>query len=339
MRNLLFLFLLSLSIPAFAQTADSSQYFYQKGMEEKAAKRWLVASGYFTKSTYLNPRDTAAYIENGNVNLEMHNLDVAIRNFSKANELDPANTDVIKNLVTLYFNYHLYKKSLDLAVKCTTCGNLDKTIALCYYNLEDLPSAEKLLLKIVPKNPTDAQLTYTLGKLYSDMELNAKAIPFYLKAIALDTNKTNWLYEVGMLYYMTNNYKNAVVYFNKAKDHGFTVTMDFNDNLGHAYIYSGEFEKGEKLLLEIIAKKRGDKDLLRDMAFIYYKFKLYDDALNYYQKLMELDMKDAKALYAAGLCFQRKGDKERGEQMCDRAIELDPTLRSLKTKIEVPGGL
>ena len=59
---------------------------------------------------------------------------------------------------------------------------------------------------------------------------------------------------------------------------------------------------------------------------------MYDKSLEFCQKLMELDLKDGRALYQAGLCFQQKGDKERGAQMCDKAIELDPSLRGLKTK-------
>ena len=119
---------------------------------------------------------------------------------------------------------------------------------------------------------------------------------------------------------------------NKAASLGFKQSAEFTENLGYAYLYSGEFEKGEKILLNIHEKKRGDKDVMRDLAQAYYEHKMYDKALEFCQKLMELDMKDGKALYQAGLCFQKKGELERGMQMCDRAIELDPSLRSLKTK-------
>jgi len=71
------------------------------------------------------------------------------------------------------------------------------------------------------------------------------------------------------------------------------------------------------------------------MAF--YDGKMYDKCLDYCQKLMEMDMKDGKALYQAGLCFQKKGEVSRGQQMCDKAIEMDPTLAGLRRKKEIQG--
>ena len=84
-------------------------------------------------------------------------------------------------------------------------------------------------------------------------------------------------------------------------------------------------------------KKPGNKDLLRDMAEAFYKGKMYEKSLGYCQKLMEMDMKDGKALYQAGLCFQKKGEVSKGQQMCDKAIELDPTLAGLRKKKEIMG--
>jgi tetratricopeptide (TPR) repeat protein len=59
---------------------------------------------------------------------------------------------------------------------------------------------------------------------------------------------------------------------------------------------------------------------------------MYDKSLDFCQKLLEMDKNDGKALYQAGLCFQKKGQTDRGQQMCDKAIELDPSLASLRQK-------
>ncbi len=332
MKNLFTFILLLLSVAVFSQTADSSLYFYQKGTEEKNDKRWLVASQYFEKAIRLNPKYIAAYLDNGYVNLEMRKTDAAKINFAKVTELDPENIAANKELIDLYFSYHQYQNAVALSQKCKSCGNTEKVTALSYFYQQDYDNAEKLLLKLVKQNPTDAQLLYTLGKTYMEMELEAKAIPFYQKAIQLDATKNAWQFELGMLYFVTENYKNAVIWFNKAIALGYTQSAELRENLGYAYLYSGEFEKGEKILLNIHEKKRGDKDIMRDLAQAYYDHKLYDKSLEFCQRLMELDIKDGKALYQAGLCFQKKGEIERGMQMCDKAIELDPSLRGLKTK-------
>jgi tetratricopeptide (TPR) repeat protein len=332
MKNIFTICLLLLSTCVFAETLDSSAHYFQKGIEEKMARRYLVAAGYFDKAIRYNSNYTAAYIENGLVNKEMRRTDAAMQNFLKAYELDPGNEVVIKELAELYYSYRQYQKAIDFAQKCKSCENKDRIIAMSYYAIEDYSNAEKILADLVAKNANDAEATYTLARTYLEMGLQGKAIPYYEKAIQADGTKSKWLFELGLLYYDADNYKNAVVYFNKAAEQGFIRNNDFNENLGFAYMYSGQFAEGEKLLNEIMARKPGDKEIIRDVALAFYDGKMYDKCLDYCQKLLEMDKNDGRALYQAGLCFQRKGQTERGQRMCDKAIELDPSLNKLRQK-------
>ncbi len=325
------------AVNASAQISDSSQYYFQKGLEEKKVRRYLVASDYFTKAIEKNPAFTEAYIENGYVNNEMRKTDAAKADFTKALELDPQNDLVIKELANIYFNYRQYQNALDMAQKCKTCSNKDRIIAMCHYNMEDYGKAEKLLLSVVNKNPKDAEITYILASNYLAMGLESKAITWYENAVLLDDKKSKWFFELGLLYSNTNNYKKAVAAYTKAAELGFMRGNDFNENLGFAYVYSGDFDNGEKILNDLVSRRPGDKELIRDVAAAFFDSKNYDKALDYCQKLLEMDIKDGKALYQAGLCFQKKGMTERGMQMCDKAIELDPSLAGLKSKKLAPG--
>lgn len=325
------------AVSVSAQISDSSQFYFQKGMEEKKAKHYLVASSHFTKAIELNPGFIDAYIENGYANNEMRKTDAAKADFTKALELDPQNETAVKELTNIYFNYRQYQNALDLAQKCKTCSNKERIIAMCYYHMEDYGKAEKLLLALVNKNPKDAEITYTLASNYLAMGLEPKAITWYENAVQLDNKKSKWFFELGLLYSNTNNYKKAVAAYTKAAELGFTRGNDFNENLGFAYVYSGDFANGEKLLTDLVSRRPGDKELIRDVAGAFFDSKNYDKALDYCQKLLEMDIKDGKALYQAGLCFQKKGMVERGMQMCDKAIELDPSLGGLKSKKLSPG--
>lgn len=332
MKSVFTFFLLLFSATVFSKTQDSSAHYFQKGLAEKTAKRYIIAAACFDKAIQFNSKFTAAYIENGFVNKEMKRMDVSLRNFTKAHELDPGNEVLVNELVELYFNFHQYQNVIDLAQKCITCDHKDRMIALSYFQLEDFGNAEIMLSAWVKKNPNDAGAIYTLARTYLEMGSEYKAILYYEKAIQLDTSNSKWFFELGSLYYNTKNFKNAVVCFNKAASQGYKRSNDFNENLGFAYIYSNEFEKGEKLLKEAIARKPNDKDLVRDIAEAFYDSKMYDKCLDYCQQLLEKDMEDGKALYQAGLCFQKKGQTQRGKQMCDKAIELDPSLNKLRQK-------
>ncbi len=332
MKNTITLLVLFVSISTRLQANDSATYYFNKGIEEKTAKRYLVASNYFEQAIKLNPNYIEAFVENGRVNKEMRRTDESKANFVRAFELDKNNESALIELMELYFNYRQFEKAVDIAKQCKTCGDKDRVIAMSYFQMEDYGSAEKMLLTLVEKNPMDAEVTYTLARTYLEMGLEGKAIPYYVKALQLEETKAKWHLELGLLYYNNNNFKNSVASFLKAAEHGINRTNDFNENLGFAYIYAGDVANGEILISQIIARKPGNKELLRDAAQAFYDSKAYDKCLNYCQKLMEMDMKDGKALYQAGLCFQKKGEVSRGQQMCDKAIEIDPSLNSLRHK-------
>lgn len=338
MKNLFTLALLCSSLPAFCNFQDSSDFYFQKGLEEKAARRYLVASRNFDKAIQFNKSYTQAYLENGYVNLEMRKTDIAKQNFTKVNELEPGNTAAIKELVDLYYSYRQFPEAIRLAEQCKAC-NYDRIIGLSYYKMEDYGNAEKKLLSALAKDPKDAEAAYTLGRTYLEMELEAKAITYYEKAIAADDSKYAWHMELGLIYFNAGKHKNAVIEFNKAVEKGYVANNDFNENLGFSYIYSGEYDKGEKVLAGVLAKKPGNKDILRDMAEAFYFARQYDRSLDYCQKLLEMDDKDGKALYQAGLAFIKKGDKTKGQGMCDKAIELDPSLNKLRKQQQLSAGL
>ncbi len=339
MKNLLSILAIFTINSAIAQNADSAQFYFNKGLEEKNARRFLVASKAFEKAIKFNPSFTEAYLENGYTSLQMRKTDDAKAAFIKVNELQPGNKTAIKELADLYFSYRQYPKAIEYAQKCTDCENSNRIIGISYYQQEDYPAAVKALLAALAKNENDAEATYTLARTYLDMEEYKKAVPYYEKAVKMDATKNVWMYEMGLLYYNNNDYKNAIISFNNAAANGYVQSNDFKENLGYASLYSDDFEKGEILLMGVWTKKPANKDILRDMAEIFYQKKQYDKALGYCQKLMEIDVKDGKALYQAGLCFQKKGEKDRGQKMCDKAIELDPSLSSLRKKQEMPGGM
>jgi tetratricopeptide (TPR) repeat protein len=71
----------------------------------------------------------------------------------------------------------------------------------------------------------------------------------------------------------------------------------------------------------------------------YYKAK-FDQAIEYWDRVLEYDKENASALYMIGMSYQKKGGKEntdKGIALCDKAIEMDPSLSSLKQKKMMAG--
>jgi len=320
-----------------AQNTDSSRQYFDKGMAELQAQRYLVATGYFNKAISFNPNNTQALIQNGYTYLHMYKSFEAKASFEKALEQEPQNQAVIKELATLYLNYRQFDKAIELAEKCNVCDNKDRILGIASYEREEYNKAVQYLEKALEKNSQDAEATYILGRTYMEMELYQQAVGIYKKAVLLPDAKPLWYYELGLLQYNLEDYKSALTSFRSAADKGYTATRDFKENLGFACLYTGEYDYGESVLLSLLVDKPGNTDILRQIADIFYKNKLYDRSLGYCQKLLQMNEKDARALYQAGLCFQKKGQKDRGQKMCDKAIELDPSLEGLRKKKEMVG--
>jgi tetratricopeptide (TPR) repeat protein len=314
-----------------AQTTDSAQFYFKKGMDEETARRYLVASKNFDKSIEFNPNFIEAFVENGKVNLEMRKIDAALNSFTKANQLDPANIDAIKQLATLYFNNRQFQKAIEMAQKCN-CSESDRIIAMCNYNGEDYGQAIAGLKKVLAKFPGDAEAYYTLGRSYLELEEYKNAIPYYQKAVELDTTKNVWMYELGLICYNQDQFADALKYFKMASAAGYSSSNDYLENIGFAYLYTHDIENGMKNLSIILSRKPNNIELLTDIAQAMYQAKQYDNALVYYQKLIELNPKDSKALYMAGITFQKQGQKEKGQAICEKAIAMDPSLAEKRHK-------
>jgi tetratricopeptide (TPR) repeat protein len=340
MKNLSLTTLFCLSaIFSFAQSIDSSQFYFNKGIEAKDGRLFAIAGKNFDKAIALNPDYTKAYIEDGNVNLEMRKMDPALGNFTKAYQLEPANDEVIKQLSTLYFNNRQFQKAIDMAQKCNNCPDADRILGMSYYNLEDYGKAQTLLQKAITKDDKDAEAAYTLGRTYLELENDKNAITQYQRAITIDSGRNSWIYELALIYYNQEDYKDALKYFNMAGDKGYNKSNDYYENVGFAQLYTGDAENGMKTLNALLDKKPGNKELINNIAYALYETKRYDGALLYYQKLLELNPKDASSLFMAGMVFQKKGEKDKGQKICDKAIEMDPSLAKNRQKKDVPNGL
>jgi tetratricopeptide (TPR) repeat protein len=328
----MFLAVCTVNIAVASPLADSASFYFEKGKAEKEAKRFLVATQNFEKAIKFNANNAEYFIENGQAYSEMRKLNPAKENFEKAHALAPDNAVAIKELAELYYNYRQWDKAAEFINMCVGCKGKDRILGMINYKKENYLEAEKYLLKAITVNPADAEANYTLAKNYLDMEQPRKAVPYYEKATSLDETKANWMNELGLLYYNNGNFRGASAAFEGALKRGYTANSDFNENYGFALLLSGNYELGEQKLLEIY-KKKGNKELLREIAQTFYDQKRYERALDYCQKLLEIDGKDAKALYQAGLTFIKMGNKNKGQGMCDEAIRLDPTLQSKKSAI------
>jgi tetratricopeptide (TPR) repeat protein len=341
MRIALSLLLLFAIINASAQS-DSAAYFLQKGLDEKAKGRTMESYKALEKAYNYNKT-------NKQVVQELADLLVALRRYPQAREkylelekMGAATSATYKQLLELSFTMRRFPEAIQYA---HTLKKMDPTQKVAYYigkaayEQESYGDALKYLAEAAAEDAQNPEIPYYMARSYADMLNYKTAIPHFQKAISLKPAEARWIYEMALTYYGMHDDKNALKYMLEAAEKGYPRDPEYLENLGVAYLNSGETEKGLQVLKEILQRRPTDQNILNLLAEGNYNAKKWDEAIGYWDQLLTLDKENASALYMIGMSYQKKGDKGKGEALCNKAIEMDPSLSKNKQKKALPGGL
>ena len=331
------------SITTISTSIDSADYFLQKGLLEKQNGRRLESLKNFEKAAKYDANSKTITAELASVYLDLHRYGHAREMFLKLESLGDQSAANYKQILRLSFQLKQNDDVLLYADKLKIADPSEKVayyIGRVNYDNDNYGVAIKTLNEAAIEDPANAEVPYLIAHSYADMMNYKLAIPYFLKAIELKPTESYWVYELGLIYYAMRDDINALKYILEAGEKGFKKDNDYLENVGIAYLNIGDLDGGVKILNQILIKKPSDMNLLNMIAEAYYNKKKYQDAMNYWDKILEYDKTDASALYMIGMCYQKKGGKEnttKGIQLCNTAIGMDPGLASYRQKIMMAG--
>jgi tetratricopeptide (TPR) repeat protein len=328
-----------ISSVAFAQ-ADSSKYFLQKGLEEKQKGRRMESLKNFEKSFKYDSSNKVLLGELASAYMDLRKYYQAKETYKKLVNLGETSPENYKQLLQLCFNLRSYDEAILYANDLKRIAPSEKVnyyLGKINYERENYGDALKYLNAAAKDDPQNAEVSYMIGRSYADMQNYNQAIPYYQKAIALDGSKYGWIYELGLICYSNNNNVDALKYIQLAGEKGYPKDNGYLQNLGIASLDAGKFDEGISILNDLLKKRPADLTLLDMVAQAYYDNGKYDNAMNNWDAILGFDKNNATALYMIGMCYIKKGDKGKGTQLCDKAIQMDPGLASYKQKREMTG--
>jgi tetratricopeptide (TPR) repeat protein len=326
------------SISTFKAGIDSADFFLKKGLQEKQNGRRMESLKNFEKAARFDSSSKTIIAELAAAYLDLRKYANARLMYKKLVHLGEATPANYKQLLTLSFQL---KQNDDVLLYAEKLKQADPKEKIAYYlgkvnyDLENYGDAIKHLNKAESEEPTNAEVPYMIARSYADMTNYKLAVPFFHKAIALDSSKSLWIYELSLIFYAMHDDKNALAYMLKAGEKGYKRDNDYLENLSIAYLNVGQLDKGVEMLNEILKRRPSDLNILKMVAEAYYNKGRYEDAINYWDKVLEYDKENYASLYMIGMAYQKSGgkdNKEKGITLCDRAIQLDPSLASLKQK-------
>ena len=352
LRKILSICLVLTTTFAFSQTSsaidvtssvDSADYFLQKGLLEKQNGRRLESLKNFEKAARYDANSKTITSELASAYFDLRRYSQARESYKKLVQLGENSAATYKQLMNLSFQLKQNEDVLLYADKLKTADPSEKVlyyVGKVHYNMDDYGNAIKFLNGAAKEDPTNAEIPYLIAHSYADMMNYKLAIPYFKKAIELKPTESYWIYEMGLIYYAMHADKEALKYILEAGEKGYKRDADYLENLGIAYLNVGNLDEGVKILNEILIKRPSDMNILNMLAEAYYYKGKYDLAIESWDKVLEADKTNATSLYMIGMCYQKKGGKEnmdKGIALCDKAIEMDPTLATYKQKKMMAG--
>jgi tetratricopeptide (TPR) repeat protein len=331
--------LLGISATVYAQS-DSSSLYLQKGLEAKQKGRRAESLTNFEKAYSFNRNDKQVVGELAAAYNDLRRYGKARDTYMELEKLGDQSDSTYRQLMLLSYNTRRFDEAIKYATlekKVNASAKVAYYIGKANYETENLGDAIKYMTIAEKEEPENPEIPYTVARAYSDMQNFKLAIPYFQKAVALNPTQSRWIYEMSLIYYGMNDDQNALKYMLEAADKGYKKDNEYLQNLSTAYINAGRLEDGINVLKEVLQRRPTDMALLNSIAQAYYDAKKYDDAISYYDQILKIDNKNAESLYMIGMSFQQKGEKEKGMALCDKAIQMDPSLRGLKSKKEMPG--
>lgn len=340
MRKLILsLLVICISILANSQS-DSATFFYQKGLDEKAKGRQLESLKQFEKAYKYNQADKKIVSEMAAAYLHMNRYGQAKEKFLQLEKMGDKSDSTYRQLMLLSFNSRQFDDVIKYASLLKKVKPAEQTayyLGKSFYEKEDLKNGI-IYLQIAEKEmPVNSDIPYTIARAYADMFNYQKAVPYFQKAIELNPGQNRWMYELALIYDAMPDPKNCLKYMLMAGDNGYKKDREYMQNLSTAYLNVGQLNEGIAILKDMLDKRPSDIYILNSLGEAYYDSKKYDDAIIYFDQLVALDPKNAGALYMIGMSYQKKGEKQKGMAICDKAIEMDPGLQNLRQKKELPG--
>jgi tetratricopeptide (TPR) repeat protein len=335
----------------FSQTAvntiivpiDSADFFLQKGLVEKQNGRRLESLKNFEKAVRYDSSSKAIIAELASAYHDLRKYNNALVMYKRLLSMGEETPALYKQVLQLCFQM---KQNEEVVVYANKLKKLDPSekvsfyIGKANYEMENYGEAIKTLNEAAKEDPANAEVPYMIARSYADMMNYKLAIPFFKKAIELDPKQNYWIYEMGLICYAMHDDKNALKYILEAAEKGLKRDADYLENLAIAYLNVGQLDSGVAMLNEILKKRPSDLNILNMVAEAFYYKAKYDQAMEYWDRILEYDKENASALYMIGMCYQKKGGRENNEKgiaLCDKAIELDPGLAALKQKKMMAG--
>jgi tetratricopeptide (TPR) repeat protein len=295
---------------------------------------------FFANSTSVSaqqPTTLRYYKSLGIVNMYEGNYLDAVRSFQKAVSLDPADRETLSLLATVYDSIGEKQLSIKTKVRMQTLNvsfNKGKEVEVpsikndlrvlgnSFYNRGLYDSAVVCYSLHLMNNRDDTAAIFYMANAYFYNKEYPKAIQTYELLLSKDRNRADAYNLTGVSYLRLKDYIKAREQFRQSvlKDDKFAASYF---NLGEVHYALEDFILAQVNLEKALELLPNDKDVLLLLGKIYKQTRQREKALNVFEKLLNLDAKNATFNYEIASLYSEFKDYEKAKTFYLKALKAD----------------
>lgn len=214
--------------------------------------------------------------------------------------------------------------ALQDAVAFSLASSLQKALNIVVAQTAEAQDVKKEKVAKADMPPGKASDYYSKGYDYKwNKKDTDKAIEHYLKAVSIDPNHINALFELGYVYNEKGKYGKAIEYYNKivVLNPG---AKDAPNNIGLAYSWLNDLQNAEKWYKKSLEIDPNYTLALNGMGFVKWKAKKYKEAEGWYKKAIQSDPKYHMAYYYMGILYDDMKRYAESKDYYKKTIEINP---------------
>ncbi len=151
-----------------------------------------------------------------------------------------------------------------------------------------------------------------------NQECYKQSIEMLYKALAIEPDNTELLYQIGELYYLLLNYPRAIQYAEKVLEvtpnHIETLTL-----LKNIYINQNEIASAKDTAEKIYSIDNSEKNLV-DIVKLYGKLGLFEELSKYMPEIEKSD----RCLFEYANAYYKSQNNDKAEQIIEKALSINP---------------
>lgn len=195
-------------------------------------------------------------------------------------------------------------------------------------------AAIPILFRVIEEKNNYRDAWIVLGYAYLNSNKILDAIDSLTQARALDPEKPETLFFLGLAHFANNDIEKAIIYLEQADKFGFEPKEQIDLKLGDLYLLQGNYQASAIKYEKVLEKNSSNLGIFVRTTWLNIdKLHDYEKALSIASNALEVHPNDAMSYNLVGWSYTAKEDFQEAKKYLTRALEIQPNFDAANLNI------